>query len=115
MEMSDNLNNNVFGNLLHEIETAELKLKQISGGKTIEAGLKLSEEVNLLKNSNPEDDESGDSALEYFTAVGQLEQEVAELRKLSDITKLSVGSNKMTLDSLLSMVQDQKDVIQGKR
>ena len=89
--MATTLTTSVFDNLVHEIETAEIKLKlfnsSVSGKEQGCEAKVLEEEINLLKQSVPEGivGDDGDTGLHYYTAVGELEKEVAELRKLSEI------------------------------
>ena len=115
--MATTLTTSVFDNLVHEIETAEIKLKlfnsSVSGKEQGCEAKVLEEEINLLKQSVPEGivGDDGDTGLHYYTAVGELEKEVAELRKLSEITKLSVDSNKQTLENLHQMIQEQREVV----
>ena len=109
----------VFDNLIHEIETAQSKLTFLTASfvrKTppvsSEAKL-LEEEISLLRSSGLEGllGEDGDSGLHYYTAVGEIEREVAELRELSEMTKRSVENNKDTLDNLNKMVEEQRVVV----
>ena len=109
----------VFDNLIHEIETAQSKLTSLTAScvrntpsVSSEAKL-LQEEISLLRSSGLEGlvGEDGDSGLHYYTAVGEIEREVAELRKLSEMTKLSVENNKDTLNNLNSMVEEQRIVV----
>ena len=109
----------VFDNLIHEIETAQSRLTSLTSScvrttpsVSSEAKL-LHEEISLLRSSGLEGlvGEDGDSGLHYYTAVGEIEREVAELRKLSEMTKLSVENNKDTLDNLNSMVEEQRIVV----
>ena len=109
----------VFDNLIHEIETAQSRLTSLTSScvrttpsVSSEAKL-LQEEISLLRSSGLEGlvGEDGDSGLHYYTAVGEIEREVAELRKLSEMTKLSVENNKDTLDNLNSMVEEQRIVV----
>merc|ERR1712133_355174 len=68
---------------------------------------------SLLKQSVPEGivGDDGDTGLHYYTAVGELEKELAELRKLSEVTKHSVDSNKQTLENLQEMINEQREVV----
>ena len=109
----------VFDNLIHEIETAQSRLTSLTSScvrttpsVSSEAKL-LQEEISLLRSSGLEGlvGEDGDTGLHYYTAVGEIEREVAELRKLSEMTKLSVENNKDTLDNLNSMVEEQRIVV----
>ena len=115
--MAATLTNSVFDNLIHEIETAEVKLNLLNSnvsGKEQGSEFKvLEEEINLLKQSVPEGivGDDGDTGLHYYTAVGELEKEVSELRKLSEVTKHSVESNTKTLENLREMIKEQEEVV----
>ena len=115
--MAATLTNSVFDNLIHEIETAEVKLNllhsNVSGKEQGSEFKVLEEEINLLKQSVPEGivGDDGDTGLHYYTAVGELEKEVSELRKLSEVTKHSVESNTKTLENLREMIKEQEEVV----
>ena len=114
------LQSSVFDNLIHEIETAEAKLGVLNNSLSAEKKPRcekgvLEEEIMLLKEeavsgyAGAEGD--NDSGLHYYTAVGELEKEVAELRKLSEVTQHSVESNKQTLEDIKKMVEDQRKIV----
>ena len=104
------MENSVFDNLIHEVETAETKLKSLNASSVrktsvgSEAKL-LEEEIGLLIG------EDGDSGLHFYTVVGEIEKQVSELRKLSEMTKLSVENNTVTLENLNKMVEEQRVVV----
>ena len=105
----------ILDSLLHEISKAETELatlqRNIANQKVGEVPV-LREEIELLKNAQPEglvnDDTTG---IHYYLAVGNLEAEVAELRKLAEITEHNLDSNKNTLSSLQGMVEEQIEVV----
>ena len=107
----------VLDSLLHEIAVAEAELailqSNLANQKVGEVAA-LKEEIHLLKNSQPEglveDDSTG---IEYFLAMGKMEAEVTELRKLAEITEHNLEGNKNTLASLQSMVEDQREVVKN--
>ena len=101
--------------LLHEIAKAEAELASLQGNivnqQVGEVGV-LKEEIALLKKTQPEglveDDTTG---IQYFLAVGQVEAEVAELRKLAEITEHNLESNVKTLAALQKMAEEQMKVV----
>lgn len=106
-----------FESLLHEIEIAENKLsslnsrqgKQQDVGEESDTGLTvtfLEDEIN--KRGGDLEDDGG---LHYYLAVGEIEKEVKELRKVSEVNKNSIDGNKATLESLESMLSDQREVV----
>eukprot|EP00092_Neocalanus_flemingeri_P032437 GFUD01035278.1.p1 GENE.GFUD01035278.1~~GFUD01035278.1.p1 ORF type:complete len:240 (-),score=87.21 GFUD01035278.1:43-762(-) len=107
----------ILDSLLHEIAMAEAELATLQGNivnqQVGEVGV-LKEEINLLKKTPPEglveDDATG---IQYFLAVGKVEAEVAELRKLAEITEHNLESNKNTLGSLQRMVEEQMEIVNG--
>ena len=116
-----------FQSLLREIEIAEKKLSSLNSGQGKQqevceeeggtgggAGLTvayLEEEINQLKNVKPGGDVEDEGGLHYYLAVGEIEKEVKELRKVAEVTKNSVDGNKATLESLESMLGDQREVV----
>ena len=99
--------------LLHEIQVAETKLASFQGKQELcegdsEVGF-LQEEINLLRK--PELNVEDDGGLHYYLAVGQIEKEVKELRNLAEINRNSIDGNKATIDSLQSMLTDQREVV----
>ena len=105
----------VLDSLLHEIAKAEAELASLQGNivnqQVGEVGV-LKEEIALLKKTQPEglveDDTTG---IQYFLAVGQVEAEVAELRKLAEITEHNLESNVKTLAALQKMAEEQMKVV----
>lgn len=105
----------VLDSLLHEIAKAEAELASLQGNivnqQVGEVGV-LKEEIALLKKTQPEglveDDSTG---IQYFLAVGQVEAEVAELRKLAEITEHNLESNVNTLAALQKMAEEQMMVV----
>ena len=107
----------ILDNLLHEIAMAEAQLESLKGNlvnQQIGEVAVLKEEVALLKKTQPEglleDDSTG---IQYFLAVGQVEAEVAELRKLADITEHNLETNKNTLTALSKMTLEQNEIIRA--
>ena len=105
----------ILDSLLHEIAMAEAELASLHGNlinQQIGEVAVLKEEVALLKKSQPEglleDDSTG---IQYFLAVGQVEAEVTELRKLADITDHNLETNKNTLAALSKMTDEQNEII----
>ena len=43
--------------------------------------------------------------------MGELEKEVSELRKLSEVTKHSVDSNKQELETIRKMLEEQREIV----
>ena len=110
----------VFDNLIHEIETAQSKLTSLTSSHVRKTSVSsevklLEEEISLLRSSGLKGflgaDGDVDGGLHYYTAVGEIEKEVAELRKLSEMAKRSVENNKDTLENLNTMVEDQRVVV----
>ena len=113
-----------FESLLREIEIAEKKLSSLNSGEEKQqevreeesggAGLTvayLEEEINQLKKVKPGGDVEDEGGLHYYLAVGEIEKEVKELREVAEVTKNSVDGNKATLESLESMLADQREVV----
>ena len=106
-----------FESLLHEIEIAENKLSSLNSrqGKQQDVGEEsdtcltvtfLEEEINKRVG-----DLEDDGGLHYYLAVGEIEKEVKELRKVAEVNKNSIDGNKATLESLESMLSDQREVV----
>ena len=112
-----------FESLLHEIEIAENNLRSLNSrqGKQHQQDISerngaltvtyLEEEINQLKNKKPDGDLEDEGGLHYYLAVGEIEKEVKELRKVAEVTKSSIDGNKATLESLESMLSDQREVV----
>lgn len=115
-----------FESLLREIEIAEKKLSSLNSGPgkqeevcEEEGGVGggavtvayLEEEINQLKKTKPGGDQEDEGGLHYYLAVGEIEKEVKELRKVAEVTKNSIDGNKATLESLESMLKDQREVV----
>ena len=71
----------------------------------------LEEEINQLKSKKPGGDLEDEGGLHYYLAVGEIEKEVKELRKVAEVTKNSIDGNKATLECLESMLEDQREVV----
>ena len=83
-----------FESLLHEIEIAENNLRSLNSrqGKQHQQDISerngaltvtyLEEEINQLKNKKPDGDLEDEGGLHYYLAVGEIEKEVKELRKV---------------------------------
>ena len=107
-----------FESLLHEIEIAERKLASFNNSQAKQNGREdddelrfLEEEINLLKKEKPGGDVEDEGGLHYYLAVGEIEKEVKELRNVAEVTKNKIDGNKATLDSLESMLRDQREVV----
>ena len=101
--------------LLHEIQVAETKLASFQGKQELcegdsEVGF-LQEDINLLRKPEGGLNVEDDGGLHYYLAVGQIEKEVKELRNLAEINRNSIDGNKATIDSLQSMLTDQREVV----
>ena len=101
--------------LLHEIQVAETKLASFQGKQELcegdsEVGF-LQEDINLLRKPEGGLNVEDDGGLHYYLAVGQIEKEVKELRNIAEINRNSIDGNKATIDSLQSMLTDQREVV----
>lgn len=73
----------------------------------------LVEEINLLKRGRLEGtgDVEDEGGLHYYLVVGEIEKQVAELRNVAEINRNSISKNESILESLGSMVHDQREVV----
>jgi len=113
----------ILDKLLSEIAVAEAELEGLkeqiknqgeifdkNGGAasvTLEARL-LQEETKLMKKSNPEtfDDEQ----IQYFLAVGHIEEQGAELRQLNEYLSHSLTENGKRIDQLNQLFAEQAEL-----
>ena len=108
--------------LLQEIDAAEARLASfLSGPGKLDQQMSdgeeelsyLVEEINLLKRGRLEGtgDVEDEGGLHYYLVVGEIEKQVAELRNVAEINRNSISKNESILESLGSMVHDQREVV----
>ena len=108
--------------LLQEIDAAETRLASfLSGPGKLDQQMSdgeeelsyLVEEINLLKRGRLEGagDVEDEGGLHYYLVVGEIEKQVAELRNVAEINRNSISKNESILESLESMVHDQREVV----
>lgn len=71
----------------------------------------LEEEINLLKRGSQGGEVEDEGGLHYYLVAGEIEKKVAELRNVAEINQNSISGKKVILESLESMLRDQREVV----
>jgi len=112
--------NQVFDKLVNEITTAQAELdmiqEQLKNQRSIDSvGLQaatLQEETKLWKKETPEGFVEDDQ-IRYYLAVGQVEQQVKEMRDIKEITGKSLSGTKDTLNTLQKTIKEQTALVKS--
>eukprot|EP00092_Neocalanus_flemingeri_P107761 GFUD01138322.1.p1 GENE.GFUD01138322.1~~GFUD01138322.1.p1 ORF type:complete len:256 (+),score=94.65 GFUD01138322.1:733-1500(+) len=110
--------NQVFDKLVNEISTAQAELdmiqEQLRNQRSIDSvGLEaatLQEESKLWKRETPEGFVEDDQMM-YYLAVGQVEQQVKEMRDMKEISDRSLAGTKDTLTKLHKTIIEQAALV----
>lgn len=110
-----------FENLLNQINAAEEELGNLNeqmlnqgvadkeNGLSLEAKLLL-EETKLLKKSTPEGFQD-DEQIQYFLAVGHLEEQKKELMQIKEMSEHNIANNAKELKRINQFIEEQSTLV----
>jgi len=126
--MDDNLDINsdgceIFEKLIDQISAAEEELATLTeqlinqgvadkeNGISLEAKI-LQEETKLLKKTTPEGFDEDDQ-IQYFLAVGHLEEQKKELVQIKEMSEHNIANNAKELDRYDQFIKDQSALVKS--
>jgi len=108
----------VFDTLLTEIQKIEVELahvmKQVdnqnSGTMATEIAV-MGEEIETMKESSVERQQSEDPAIRYYLAVGKLEAQLEEMRQMKEMSEQTTAAHRTTLEDLEAQIEEQNAMV----